>query len=66
MKIRAGGFPFNIHNYPDLTADGNVELLSFPNNSNIIWNVLGDVSATSGYMQSAARINIRGSIFARG
>jgi hypothetical protein len=61
-----GDFLFNIHNYLDFAAGSKVELINFTDNSNVIWNVIGDAVGSSGYMQAAADVSIRGFIFANG
>ncbi len=61
-----GDFLFNIHNYLDFAAGAKVELINFTDNSNVIWNVIGDAVGSSGYMQAAADVSIRGFIFAKG
>jgi LruC domain-containing protein len=61
-----GDFLFNIHNYLDFAAGSKVELINFTDNSKVIWNVIGDAVGSSGYMQAAADVSIRGFIFAKG
>ncbi|MFT5504406.1 MAG: LruC domain-containing protein [Gammaproteobacteria bacterium] len=61
-----GDFLFNIHNYLDFAAGSKVELINFTDNSKVIWNVIGDAVGSSGYMQAAADVSMRGFIFAKG
>jgi len=63
---KEGDFLFNVHNYLDFASGATVELVNFTDDSKVIWNVLGDVTGTAGYMQAAADVSIRGFIFARG
>ncbi|MFT5810872.1 MAG: LruC domain-containing protein [Gammaproteobacteria bacterium] len=61
-----GDFLFNIHNYLDFAAGSKVELINFTDNSKVIWNVIGDAVGSSGYVQAAANVSMRGFIFANG
>jgi LruC domain-containing protein len=61
-----GDFLFNIHNYLNFAAGAKVELINFTDNSKVIWNIIGDAVGSSGYMQAAANVSMRGFIFANG
>jgi len=61
-----GDFIFNIHNYLNFAADASVELINFTDDSQVIWNVLGDNTGTAGYFEAAAGADIIGFVFARG
>jgi hypothetical protein len=63
---KEGDFLFNVHNYLDFASGATVKLVNFTDSSKVIWNVLGDVTGTAGYMQAAAGVSIRGFVFARG
>lgn len=63
---KKGDFLFNVHNYLDFASGATVKLVNFKDDSKVIWNVLGDVTGTAGYMQAAAGVSIRGFVFARG
>jgi hypothetical protein len=61
-----GDFLFNIHNYLSFADDAKVELINFTDDSQVIFNVLGDAVNTDGYFQAGADVTIRGFVFARG
>ncbi len=63
---KTGDFLFNVHNYLTFAADSKVKLINFKENSKVIWNVMGDVTGTVGYMATGARADVRGFIVANG
>jgi predicted acyltransferase (DUF342 family) len=63
---KQGDFLFNIHNYLVFADGAKVELINFTDDSQVIFNVLGDAVDTDGYFQAGADVTIRGFVFARG
>ncbi|MFT7005973.1 MAG: LruC domain-containing protein [Colwellia sp.] len=61
-----GTWVFNIANYLTFAIDAKVILKDVTENSNIIWNVLGDKTGAAGYAQLGAGAEAIGHIFAKG